>query len=205
MTKLLLVLAAVCTAAWPADAPRFIGTVVVEWLDDPFIPKMRLREDFGFADAAGKVWLAPAGHVLDGRSLSLLFRAKIGPPFSGEYRRTSVVYDYYCSALTEPWKDVHRMFYHASIAEGVGEADAMIMYMTVYAEGLRWEQAGSSCFRGCHAAAASLTWRPVVEPSALEPIAAWIRQARPGLEEIEQRVDAVTDKPGPHIFTQGFR
>src|SRR5262249_48088355 len=53
----------VCAAALSADQGRFVGKVVVEWLDDPFVSKMQLREDFGFEDSTGKLWLARQGQV----------------------------------------------------------------------------------------------------------------------------------------------
>ena len=131
-------------------------------------PKLQLREDFGYEDQAGKLWLARQGQVLDGASIPPAFRDMIGMPFVGDYRRASVVYDYYCHVMSEPWRDVHRMFYDASLTEGVGEVNAKVMYATLYAAGLRWEMPGSSCFRSCHAAAPSLTWKPQVEESDVE-------------------------------------
>jgi len=182
---------------------RFVGKVVVEWLDDPFVPKLQLREDFGFEDQAGKLWLARQGQVLDGGSIPLVFRDMIGMPFVGNYRRTSIIYDYYCQVMNEPWRDVHRMFYHASLTEGADEVNAKIMYAALYAAGLRWEMPGSRCFRSCHAAAPSLSWKPQVEDKDVRPVADWIRQDNPGLDEIDARVDATVKKPGPHVFAQG--
>jgi hypothetical protein len=205
MKRGLLILAGmfVGAAALSAGQGRFVGKVVVEWLDDPFVAKLQLREDFGFEDQAGKLWLARQGQVLDGTSIPLVFRSMIGMPFVGDYRRASVVYDYYCHAKTEPWRDVHRMFYHASLTEGVGEVEAKVMYATLYAAGMRWEMSGSSCFRSCHAAAPSLTWKPQVESKDVSPVVEWIRQVNPALEEIDARVDAAVKRPGPHVFAQG--
>jgi hypothetical protein len=186
-----------------AGQARFVGKVVVEWLDDPFVPTLQLREDFGFQDQDGKLWLAPRGQVLDGASIPLAFRDMIGMPFVGDYRRASVVYDYYCHVMSEPWRDVHRMFYYASLTEGVGEVNAKVMYAALYAAGLRWEMPGSSCFKSCHAAAQSLTWRPYVEEKDLEPVVDWVKQANPPLREIDERVDAAVKRPGPHVFAQG--
>jgi hypothetical protein len=190
-------------AALSAGQGRFVGTVVVEWLDDPFVAKLQLREDFGFEDQSGKLWLARQGQVLDGTSIPLVFRDMIGMPFVGDYRRASIVYDYYCHVMSEPWRDVHRMFYNASLTEGVGEVDAKVMYAALYAAGMRWEMPGSSCFRSCHAAAPSLTWKPYVEEKEVGPVVEWIRQVNPALEEIDARVDAAVKRPGPHVFAQG--
>jgi hypothetical protein len=205
MNKLLLLLAAtiLCRAAVAADPGHFAGKVVVEWLDDPFIPSMRLQEDFSFQDARGKKWLAPKDAVLDGRSLPPVFRDAFGPAFLGQYRKTSVLYDHYCRAMSESWRDVQRMFYGASLAEGVDEPEAKLMYMTLYAGGARWEMKTSSCFSHCHAAAPSLAWKPDIRDLDLTPLVAWIRQASPDLDAIDARLDSVIRRPGPHVFEQG--
>ena len=202
---LLVLLAAVirCGVAQAGEPAHFIGKVAVEWLDDdPFIPRMRLLEDFGFEDARGKTWVAQRGSVLDGRSLPLVFRDTFGTAFQGSYRKTSVLYDHYCRAMSEQWPEVHRMFYAASIVEGADETEARLMYMALYAGGLRWEMKGSSCFRGCHASAAALTWKPEIQDLDLRPISAWIRQSSPDLDAIDARLNEVIRKPGPHIFVQ---
>jgi len=76
------------------------------------------------------------------------------------------------------------------------------MYMTLYAGGLRWEMKGSTCFRGCHASAAALTWKPEIQDLDLRPISAWIRQSSPDLDAIDARLNEIIRKPGPHIFVQ---
>jgi hypothetical protein len=201
---LLLATAFLCSAVGAADPAHFLGKVMLEWLDDdPFIPRMRLLADFSFQDARGRTWIAERGAVLDGRSLPLVFRDAFGLPFEGQYRKTSVLYDHYCRAMSEPWRDVHRMFYYAAVAEGVEDNEAKLMYMALYAGGLRWEMKGSSCFRGCHASAASLTWKPEIQELDLKPAAAWIRQTSPQLDAIDQHLDSIIKKPGPHIFVQG--
>ena len=190
-----------CSTVIASDQDRFVGRVVVEWLDDdPFIPQMKLLEDFAYQDAAGKRWLAPREEILDGRCLPLLFKDLVGAPFVGQYRKSSIVYDYYCRSMNEPWKDVNRMFYRASLTEGLAEADAKWIYGILYASGSRWEVRGSRCFASCHASASTLTWRPVIDQAALAPVLDWIRQTQPALDEIDQRLDATIRKPGPHIF-----
>jgi hypothetical protein len=205
MKKFLWLLAAVacCSAVAAGQSGHFLGKVVVEWLDDdPFISRMRLLEDFGFEDALGRTWVADKGSVIDGRSLPLVFRDWFGLPFEGPYRKTALIYDHYCQTMSEPWRGVHRMFYFASIAEGADESEAKLMYMALYAGGLRWEMKGSSCYRGCHASAAALTWKPEIQELDLKPTAAWIRQSAPDLDAIDAHLDAIIAKPGPHVFVQ---
>jgi hypothetical protein len=197
---------AACLSAWgvAAEAPGFVGRVVVEWPDDdPFVPRMRLVEDFAFRDASGKLWLAPKDRMLDGRSIPPLFRELVGPPFAAEYRRSSVVYESHALAMQVPWREVQRLFYAASVVEGVPGVDAKRMYAVLYAAGPRWELRGSSCYRGCHAAAESLLWTPATSAQEIAPVVQWVRQADPPLDQIDRRLDATIMKPGPHIFVQG--
>jgi len=207
LKRLTLMLVSAGLGAWcvAAETPGFVGRVVVEWLDDdPFVPRMRLVEAFGFRDARGRHWHAEQGQVLDGRSIPLVFRDTIGPPFAGDYRKSAVVYETQCYAMQAPWREVHRLFYDASLAEGVPELDAKLMYMALYAGGLRWEQRGSSCFGHCHSAATSLSWMPLTSAEEIKPVADWIRRANPRLEQIDRQLDATVMKPGPHVFAQGF-
>jgi hypothetical protein len=206
MKQLLFSLASVCfcATALSADEGRFTGKVVVELLNEiEFDHKLKLLEDFSFEDSSGKLWVAQKGGILDGASVPRDLRSLTGLPFVVEYRKASVVHDYYCRVRTEPWKDVDRMFYRASLTEGVSETEAKTLYMAVYAGGWRWEVRGSSCFRSCHIAAESLAWKPVVTEADLQPMVDWIRQANPSLEEIEKHVNAAIKKPGPHLFAQG--
>ena len=138
----LLVLPLLCGTAAAEDYGRFVGRVAVEWLDSQGDSRdMRLLEEFAYVDPTGKVWAVPKGTVVNGASIPRLFWSLIGPPFVGAYRRASVIHDYYCEARSEPWLAVHRMFYEASLAGGVPEGTAKIMYMAVYGAGPRWSQA----------------------------------------------------------------
>ena len=165
---------------------------------------MRLIEEFAFLDADGQAWRAPKGHVISDACIPAVFRSIVGLPFEGKQRRAAVLHDYFCQARANPWRDVHRMFYRANLAAGIEETEAKIMYMAVYAEGPRWEPKQSSrCYNSCHAAAASLKWKPVDIEMDVHAVVEWIDQTNPALEEIEKRVDAATKRPGPHIFAQG--
>jgi hypothetical protein len=197
--------ACLCTVAMSADQAGFSGRVVVELVDEiEFIHKLRLLDDFAFTDAGGKVWLARKGGILDGESVPRELYSLGGLPYPAEYRKAAVVHDYFCRAKSESWRQVHRTFYHASVAEGVSETQAKALYAVVYAGGWRWEPNGSSCYRSCHLAAASLAWKPAVMPTEIEPVLRWIAQNGPPLDEIDARLDAVIRKPGPHLFAQGY-
>jgi hypothetical protein len=185
-----------------AEGTGFSGKVVFELIEEVGLDhKLRLLEDFSFRDDSGRLWLAPRGAVIDGWLIPRELRALNGLPLESEYRKSGVLLDYYSNAKTERWRDVHRMLYAASLAEGISPSEAKALYMTVYASGWRWEPRGSSCY-GCHAATAMLAWRPDAKASELAPLADWLPQADPTLAEIEQAVDTALKRPGPHLFAQ---
>ncbi len=204
VTAVASIAAWLCSAA-VADQPGFSGKVAVEVIDEiEYVHKLRLLEDFSFSDVGGTVWLARKGSILDGETVPRQFSFFKGLPYLVEYRKAAVVHDYFSRIRTEPWRLVHRMLYHASIAEGVAEVQAKVLYATVYAGGWRWELGGSSCFRSCHVAANALTWKPAATAAEVHPVLQWIERDAPTLEDIDARLDAAIRKPGPHVFAQGF-
>jgi Protein of unknown function (DUF1353) len=204
MKKLLLLLASTVmfASAQGADDGQFEGKVVVEWMDDPFVSTMRLTEEFGYREAKGRLWKVPAGQVLDGKGLPPLFRALIGQPFDGGFRKSAVVYDFSAHKMTERWDAAQRMFYEASVTEGVLPQDAKAMYLVLATQGSRWEIPGSRCFGSCHGSTAPLEWRPVVDERKVNNLLSWVRASDPTLEEIDKRALTAIRAYGPHIFTQ---
>jgi hypothetical protein len=194
-----------CIVAAFADQARFSGKVVIEFADEIELSyKMRLLEDFAFVDAGGKVWLAPKGGIIDSESVPRGLHALNGLPYLVEYRKSAIIHSYYCGVKAEPWRQVHRTFYHASIVEGVSEIQAKSLYAVVYAGGWRWEPRESSCYRSCHAAAASLAWTPSVTAAEIQPVLQWIAQTGPTLDKIDEHLDAMIKKAGPHLFAQRY-
>lgn len=203
ITVLLSVLTAACSAVLAAQAARFDGRIVVEWVDEnQFVASMRLVEDFSFIQASGEIWLVSTGSVVDGRSMSPLFVRLSGHPFEGGFRRTAVVYDHAAKQQARPWKDAQRMFFEGSVAEGTLPIEAKVMYLLINATGPRWVVRGeSSCFNQCHHTGdPELVWRPLVDEEPVVGLIGWVRDEDPSMDEIEQRVDEVILHPGPHIF-----
>jgi hypothetical protein len=200
---LIVVAALMCAPVHSADPPQFEGRVVLEVLDDIELDhKLRLLEDFRFRDEHGRLWLAPAGGVIDGTSLPRALRSTAELPPEAQFRKASVLHDYHSRAREEGWREVRRMLYSASLHEGLGPAEAKLVYAAVYAGGWRWEPRTSSCYRSCHASAPMLVWQPDLNQTEFQPVVEWLRGADPTLDEIDRRVDAVTPRPGPHLFTQ---
>lgn len=119
---------------------RFEGRVVAHWEDDG--RSMTLLEPFGYRDPSAVHWPAPAGSLVNGASIPRVFWSLIGGPFSGRFRRASVVHDVACIDRTRPWRQVHRMFYDACRCGHVGVVKAKTMYYAVYHFGPRWRVVG---------------------------------------------------------------
>lgn len=204
MKKLLLCL--VMLVVWPgeggAEQGEFEGKVVVEWVDEGFVPSMRLMQDFGFRQAQGKLWVAARGQVLEGKAMPPLFRDLVGQPFDGGFRKAAVVYDAAAQKMTEHWQHSQRMFFDASVVEGVPEPEAKVMYLVLAAQGTRWEIAGSRCYGSCHGQSEPLEWRPVVDEARLTSLMKWVRTEDPRIEEIDLQVHEAIRAYGPHIFEQ---
>lgn len=185
-----------------AQQHGFTGRIVTEWVDgSEFVAQMRLVEDFSFSQASGKEWLVPAGSRIDGRSMSPLFVRLSGAPFDGGFRKSAAVYDYATKDMSQPWNEAQRMFFEASIDEGVPPIEAKVMYLLLYTTGPRWAIRGkSSCFNHCHTAVSELAWRPLVDDEPIVALVSWVREDDPSLQAIDQRASAAILHPGPHVF-----
>lgn len=192
-----------CALALAAGTPGFSGTLAVELIDEvDHNHRFRLLRDLAFVDVQGKAWLAPRGSVVDDESVPRELRTLTGLPYVAEYRKATIVHRHFSRSRTAPWREVQRMLYDASQAEGVSAPQARVLYAVVYASGWRWEPSGSSCFRSCHASAPFLTWKPMALPSEIQPVLDWVAHSGASLDEIDARMDAAIAKPGPHLFAQ---
>ena len=202
IVSVLIVFAVFSGLVLAAEKGRFHGRVILEWVDDsPFIATMQLVEEFSFKQADGKSWVVPAQATVDGRFAPPLFTHLMGHPFEGGFRKTAIVFDYVVKDMTEPWPEAQRMFFEASVVEGVLPIEAKVMFMLMNAGGTRWaERRSSSCFSSCHVGKSELSWRPLVDDEQVVALLSWVRQADPSLQEIERRVDETLLHPGPHIF-----
>jgi hypothetical protein len=186
-----------------AGVESYSGRVVIELLDEiEFAHYFRLLEDFTFVDARGKPWVARKGGIADDEAVPRNLSALYGLPYVGEYRKAALLHGYFCRTMTEPWQQVHRVLFDASVVEGLTETQAKLLYAVVYAGSWRWEMQGSSCYRSCHASSASLVWKPAATAAEIEPVLQWISHDAPDLDAIDRRVDQVVKRPGPHLFAQ---
>jgi hypothetical protein len=157
---------------------------------------MRLLEHFTFTDPSGELWDAPAGSVIDGASIPRALWTLVGSPYTGDYRRASIVHDVACDrAGTEMQKRraADRMFYHACRAGGCSVEQATILYLGVRAGAIwpfvpQWAPAMAAEARGPR----------LVRSAAEDRLESDFRQAAemmlaPGetddIDEIERRAD----------------
>lgn len=187
-------------AADDGVAGRFEGRVVVEWEEgDGFTPALQLVEDFTFRQADGHVWRVPAGTVVDDKAIPPAFRDRVGPTFSGGFRKSAIVYNHATRAMHESWPATQRMFHEASVAEGVPRSEAKAMYFLLRVQGMRWERENSTCYGNCHRPAWPLSWWPSVDEDKLDPLLAWLRAEDPPLDRIDEQADAIMGH-GPHAW-----
>lgn len=174
---------------------KFEGKVIVEWLDDENGEdrKMKLLENFTYIDPNGKKWTAKKGYETDGASIPKAFWSLVGGPFEGGYRKAAVIHDWYCDSKSEPWKDVHRIFYYANRASGVNEFKSKVLYTAVLVGGPKWGNDNSNCY-GCHQTALEKDkngrsmFVPAITDDDVKKIYDWISDKNPELSEIEKYI-----------------
>jgi hypothetical protein len=126
------------------DFGRYIGLPIkVEFIDgSPSERRMRLLGEITYIDQNRRSWKVETGFVTDGASIPRVLWSAVGGPFEGSYRNAALVHDKYCEAKTIAWPYVHRMFYDAMRAAGVGQIQAGILYAGVLLGGPRWPTPG---------------------------------------------------------------
>ncbi|MBD0381052.1 DUF1353 domain-containing protein [Paenibacillus sedimenti] len=116
----------------PEGFGEFSGNPKTEWLvesgDDR---KMKLLEDFWYEDPDGNRWIAVRDAVIDGASIPSALWAIVGSPYTGDYRRASIVHDIACNDQTISRKAADVMFYYACLAGGCSRSQAQLLYAGV--------------------------------------------------------------------------
>ena len=115
----------------------FVGEIHVKFADDGSY--VTLLQELSFIDKNGKKWTASKGLLTDGATIPGIFWLLVGPPLASNHIKAAVLHDQYCEIRTEPFRDVHRMFYEALLASGVEALKAKLMYGAVYLGGPRWD------------------------------------------------------------------
>ena len=112
----------------------FSGEPLTRWNGNR---NMLLQEELTYVDPAGKKWIAAKGSCLNGATIPRALWSALGAPYSGRYRRASVIHDVavgeLCNADVSPAERARadRMFYHACRADGCSRRFASILYIGV--------------------------------------------------------------------------
>lgn len=117
------------------DHGRFSNDPQALWLcESGHDRRMCLLEAFTFTDPSGVVWDAPAGSEVDGASIPRPLWTLVGSPYTGDYRRASVVHDTACERAGADRKlrrAADRMFYRACRAGGCSIRESVLLYLGV--------------------------------------------------------------------------
>lgn len=171
---------------------RFIGTVSVSWLTQPGADRdVKLNQNFGFKDSGGLVWTAKRNAVVNGASIPQVFWSTFGSPFIGDYRRASVLHDYYCDVRTRPSAATHLMFYEACLAGGVGMMTAKTMYTMVKVFGPSWTVMAESIDVNGHTMieeGGTLNFSRTMPRGEFSELIEWIETENPPIEEIDAEI-----------------
>lgn len=117
--------------------------------------KAMLLNEIVYVDMRKVRWVAPKNSVVDGASIPSAFWSFIGGPWSGEFRRASIIHDVACVKRTRSSESVHFMFYQACIRDGVPSAKAKLMYYAVFNFGPSWKLPGKIDVGGATVAGSS--------------------------------------------------
>ena len=117
-------------------ASGFSGNPETTWLHLPGDQdrKMSLLADFTYIDWAGKPWVTPDACTVDGASIPRALWTLVGSPYTGLYRRASIVHDKACDdAVGDPAarKRADKMFYQACRDGGCSRWQAAVLYVGV--------------------------------------------------------------------------
>lgn len=184
----------------------FIGTVSVTWLTQPGDDRdMKLNQDFSFVDAANLKWTAKKNAVINGASIPQIFWTTFGSPFIGDYRRASVVHDYFCDVRTRPSDATHKMFYEACLAGGVAQAKAKTMYFFVRTFGPSWQTMTANLELAGKVVVPKgkkMAFTHAMTPADVSKITQWIETQNPSIEAIDAEI-ALHAKPAAVLPLEG--
>ena len=115
---------------------EFSGEPEAIWLTEEGTEdrKMRILKEFFFTDPASKKWSAPLDALVDGASIPRPLWAIVGSPYTGDYRRASVVHDVACVEAggdKAKRRAADRMFFHACRAGGCSIWQSIVLYLGV--------------------------------------------------------------------------
>src|SRR5436190_22964378 len=114
----------------------FSGEPEAVWLTEEGTEdrNMRILKEFSFEDPDAKKWVAPIASIVDGASIPRALWAIVGSPYTGDYRRASIVHDVACveaGGNKRKRRAADRMFFHACRAGGCSIWQSTVLYLGV--------------------------------------------------------------------------
>lgn len=110
----------------------FSGNPKTEWLCEGGEDRnMCLLEPFWYLDPQGRRWVAPKGAITNGASIPRTLWSSLGSPYTGNYRRASIVHDIAIRSPLNLRADADTMFYFACLAGGCMLMEAKLLYAGV--------------------------------------------------------------------------
>ena len=110
----------------------FSGNPKTEWVCEQGEDRnMCLLETFWYVDPQGRRWEAPKGATTNGASIPRTLWSSIGSPYTGNYRRASIVHDIAIRSQCILRADADTMFYFACLAGGCMLMEAKLLYAGV--------------------------------------------------------------------------
>ena len=107
-----------------------------EWKVDR---QMTMLEPFSFTDSKGNKWTTPKNYTIDGASIPRFLWPipGIGTPFVNDFRRSTVIHDYYCDKNNiinnkKTHEEVDEAFYEMMLADGLKEEKARLIAGVVH-------------------------------------------------------------------------
>jgi Protein of unknown function (DUF1353) len=117
------------------DHGSFSGDPETIWMTEGEPDRhMKLLKTFSFRDPKDRKWVAPSNYVIDGATIPRALWSLVGSPYTGDYRRASIVHDKACddaAGNSNARRAADRMFYHACRAGGCSVREATLLYIGV--------------------------------------------------------------------------
>ena len=111
----------------------FSGDPVTKWCSgDLGFRRMELCETLTFTDHVQE-WIAEKGRIIDGASIPRALWTAVGSPYTGRYRRPSIIHDIACEDAQSDGarRNADKMFYRACRSEGLSRVESAILYCGV--------------------------------------------------------------------------
>lgn len=127
----------------------FVGDLILKDVADlyenhgPFDPghtEFILVADFNYIDASGFVWRIPSGTVVAGAALPKSVWSVIGGPWSGKYRKASILLEYLAETRITTSERTYELYLEAMLNSGVEKNTALFLYYAARTGGPVWRE-----------------------------------------------------------------